>query len=140
MLGTQESLAPRPLQPHIRFIMKFFSLLLVFAAFVSLPLHADQTPAVEKIADLLREAEKSETPLPLLEKARSRLKDYKPSPNVSNRRPRAKGAIKGESKDRKQEAMEKHTEAIDLAKDGKDAKLKIHATIASVVHMGDMKD
>ena len=120
--------------------MKFLSLLLVFAAFVSLPLHADQAPAVEKIVDLLREAEKSETPLPLLEKARGRLKDYKPAPNTSNRRPRAKGAIKGESKDRKQEAMEKLTEAIDLVRDGKDAKLKIHATISAVVHMGDMKD
>lgn len=120
--------------------MKFLSLLLVFASCLSLSLHADQAPAVEKIVGLLREAEKSKTPLPLLEKAQARLKDYKPSPNVSTRRPRAKGAIKGESKDRKQEAMEKLNDAIALAKDGKDAKLKIHATISSVVHMGDMKD
>ena len=120
--------------------MKFISFLLVFATLMSLPLSADQAPAVEKIVDLLHEAEKSEQPLPLLEKAQSRLKDYKPAPNVSNRRPRAKGAIKGESKDRKQEALEKLSDAIALAKDGKDAKLKIHASIYAVVHMGDMKD
>lgn len=120
--------------------MKIISCLLVFALLVSHPLRADQAPAVEKIVDLLHEAEKSETPMALLEKARGRLKDYKPAPNVSNRKPRAKGAIKGESKDRKQEAMEKLGDAIALAKDGKDAKLKIHAAISAVTHMGDMKD
>ena len=120
--------------------MKLITLLLMAASLLSLPLRADQAPAVEKIVDLLREAEKSEKPLPLLVKAQGILKDYKPAPNVSNRRPRAKGAIKGESKDRKQEAMEKLSDAIAVAKDGKDAKLKIHATISSVVHMGDMKD
>lgn len=136
----EELLAPRHLKPHFPAIMKFLSLLLVFASCVSLPLHADQAPAVEKIVSLLREAEKSETPLPLLEKAQARLKDYKPAPSVSNRRPRAKGAIKAESKDRKQEAMEKLNDAIALAKEGKNARLKIHATISCVVHMGDMKD
>ena len=127
--------------------MKFLHLLVLLAAIASPNfLLAGQPPAVEKMVTMLHDAQAAEKPLPLLEKVQEHLKDYDATPGGNGK---AKGgkkakvgkrAVNEEGKDRKKEAMEKLKAAIDLAKDGKDADLKIQATISAVIHLGDLKD
>lgn len=94
---------------------------------------------VEKIVDILHEAIKSTEPLPLLEKAKAQLKVYRAKPAGIAARPKAKGAIRAESVDRKQDAMERLNQAIAEAKAGRDPKSKIQATIAELHGMAALK-
>jgi hypothetical protein len=102
------------------------------------PAQADPK-AVDEIIELLRSAEASPKPLPILEKAKAELKEYQPKPAVAAG-VRKKGAIRAEAADRKRDAMERLNQAIEEAKAGRDPKSKITAAISNVRHMGAMRD
>jgi len=95
--------------------------------------------AIDKIVDLLHTAETSPKPLPILEKAKETLKDYKAAPALPVG-PRKQGAVKAEARDRKGDAMERINQAIEEAKAGHDPKDKITAAISDVRHLGAMRD
>ncbi len=119
--------------------MKFQTLLTIVAS-LFLTIGSQAEPArVEKIVDILHEAIKSTEPLPLLHKAKEELKSYHAKPGALAVGPRAKGAIRAEAVDRKQDAMERLNQAIAEAKAGRDPKSKIEATIAELHGMGAMK-
>ena len=119
--------------------MKFQTLITIAASlFLTIGSQAEP-PRVEKIVDTLHAAIKSTEPLPLLEKAKAELKTYRAKPGALAVGPRAKGAIRAEAVDRKQDAMEHLNQAISEAKAGRDPKPKIQATIAELHGMGAMK-
>ena len=95
--------------------------------------------AVEKIIDTLHQALKSPEPLPLLHKAKEELQKYHAASSGLGLGPKARGAVRGEAVERKQESMERLEKAIAEAKAGRDPKAKIEATIADVRNMAALK-
>jgi len=119
--------------------MKLQTLITIVAS-LFLTISSQAEPArVEKIVDILHEAIKSTEPLPLLQKAKAQLKVYHAKPGAVAAGPRAKGAIRAEAVDRKQDAMERLNQAIAEAKAGRDPKSKIEATIAELHGMAALK-
>ena len=119
--------------------MKFQTLATIAASLFLTIGSQGEPPRVEKIVDILHEAIKSTEPLPLLEKAKAQLKVYRAKPGALAVGPRAKGAIRAEAVDRKQDAMERLNQAIAEVKAGRDPKAKIQAAIAELHGMGAMK-
>src|SRR4051812_10972709 len=102
--------------------MKTFSLLAVCVALLTLPAAAEPGK-IENIVDLLQKAKESANPLPLLEKAKKEMNDYKPGPNRNKETLAGRGAKKqaaasveaGEMKHMAEKALH---EAIEAAKEG----------------------
>ena len=101
-------------------------------------------PIMEHIIDLLHRAKDSDQPLPLLEKARETLKDFKPSQpqkmSAAHIGAHKADAVQAGAQEHKHKAMEAITEAIQTAKNGGDTKAKIESAIAHVHSAGDIKN
>ena len=107
-------------------------------------LAAQAEPAkVESVIDLLQEAKKSATPLPLLEKAKEQFKNYRAKDTHEERGAgigRRHAAVNGKvAHEDKADALAAIEEAITVAKAGGSAVPKIDHAIALVHKTGDMK-
>lgn len=119
---------------------------------------------VDAVIDLLHQAETSNEPLPLLQKAKEELKTFKAQPNqeamiLRHQGPRKRAGVDIGAAKHKEEAMEAIDKAIDTAKAGKpavpasgaqalrsamdtpggDLKSKIENAIAKVHMAGELK-
>ena len=119
--------------------MKLTTLLTITATLFFTAAAQAEPKSPDEIVDILHKALKAEKPLPLLKDAQDALEAYRPKPKGIAARPRAKGAIKAEAVDRKEESMQRIKQAIEEAKAGRNAKGKIEATIADVRNMGALK-
>ena len=102
-----------------------------------------EAPKIDHIVELLQQAKASDHPMPLLEKARAALKDFKPS---APRRLAAadighhkSAGIQVAAQEHKRRAMEAVNEAIHTAKEGGDVKPRIDSAIAQVHSVGQFK-
>src|SRR6266853_840870 len=120
-------------------------IVIVAALLVAVPtLSRAEPPKIQKIVDLLHQAKDSDKPVPMLEEAHKILKDFKPEPNGNKEtvahigaRHQAGNALAAE--EHKHRAMKELNEAIEVAKNGGDAKSKIESTIAYVHQAGELK-
>src|SRR5260221_14663655 len=120
-------------------------LIIVMALLVAMPaVTRAEPPKIEHIIELLQKAKDSDKPVPLLEEAHKILKEFKPEPNGNkataagiHARHQAGNAVAAE--EHKHQAMKALNEAIEVAKNGGDAKSKIESAVAYVHQAGELK-
>lgn len=102
-----------------------------------------EAPRIEHVVDLLQQAKASDKPLPLLEQAHKALKEFNPANGMKataagiGAKRQANNSIAAH--EHKQRAMKAIGEAIELAKQGGNAKPKIDSAIALTHQAGDLK-
>ncbi len=121
------------------------NLLLPLLAILGLLVSAQNTllaepPKIDQIIDTLHAAKEAKDPVPLLEKARGELSNFKPAGNTAGMGRKKSAGIKAAAHDDKHDAMEAIGDAIDVAKKGGDATPKITHAIALVHKSGDGKN
>ncbi len=95
--------------------------------------------SIEKIVELLHKAKASQAPLPMLQKAKDELQDYKAQSGNTGLHRRGAQAVKAEGHDRKAKSLERINDAIAETKAGHDARSKIDITILEVRSLGSLK-